>query len=396
MKKINLLAISGYYPNKEGESNYGTKAYSALIKNHSNDIELSIAAHPAKSSNDPPFVHRLTGGEGRVAKFIRSMLMIKFMLHKKPDIIHYQGVHTALYGGVTGEPLLLLMFIARLLGIKNIITVHSTWTKRHLREWVENKRFNYFKKTIFILYITFYYRSIGFLMDRINILVAGGDSDIFREFLTDYKFSTQKTFLEIHPCTKNILKPHSKGNIITKNILAAGFVRPDKGLSELIDAFVVASSEMPALRLAIVGEPQGNEGVKYADLLSRKVRQLGLEGKITLNLNYLSEEEFSTYMDASDIVVLPYTRAIGASGPMHHALSRGLHVIASGVDQNLGMKGIVNLYKNMNSNDLARAIIETVRNEQSSVNIQSFIDKHNWESLAEYYLKSYKTLLTER
>ena len=149
-------------------------------------------------------------------------------------------------------------------------------------------------------------------------------------------------------------------------------------------------------RLAIVGEPQGNEGVKYADLLSRKVRQLGLEGKITLNLNYLSEEEFSTYMDASDIVVLPYTRAIGASGPMHHALSRGLHVIASGVDQNLGMKGIVNLYKNMNSNDLARAIIETVRNEQSSVNIQSFIDKHNWESLAEYYLKSYKTLLTER
>lgn len=396
MKKINLLVISGYYPNKEGESNYGTKAYSALIENYPNEIELSIAAHSAKSSDDPSFVHRLTGGEGRAAKFIRSILLIRFMLQKRPDIIHYQGVHTALYGGITGEPLLLLMFIARLLGIKNIITIHSTWTKRHLREWAANKRLNYLQKTIFMLYIAVYYRLLGCLMDRVNVLVAGGESDIYREFVADYKFSAGKTFSEIHPCTKNILKPCLSDNILTQTILAAGFVRPDKGLSELIDAFVVASSELPALRLAIVGEPQGNEGVKYADLLSRKVRLLGLEEKISLNFNYLSEEAFATYMDESDIVVLPYTRAIGASGPMHHALSRGLHVIASGVDQNLGMKGTINLYKNMDSNDLARAIIEAVRNEYSSVNIESFIDKYNWESLAKYYLNSYKTLLAEQ
>lgn len=82
-----------------------------------------------------------------------------------------------------------------------------------------------------------------------------------------------------------------------------GFVRPYKGLQDLIQAVALARRSA-ALRLVVAGE-FWEPRARY----DRMIGALGLDDAVTIVDRYIPDEEAVQYIAAADVVVLPYVRA---------------------------------------------------------------------------------------
>jgi glycosyltransferase involved in cell wall biosynthesis len=108
-------------------------------------------------------------------------------------------------------------------------------------------------------------------------------------------------------------------------ILFFGLLRPYKGVPALIRAFEqLPGPLLSESRLVIAGEAwEDQESVKMAKI-SRYAAQ------ITVIDRYVDDREISLLFSASDLLVIPYTRA-SQSGVAHIAMAYGLPVVASEV-----------------------------------------------------------------
>ena len=116
-------------------------------------------------------------------------------------------------------------------------------------------------------------------------------------------------------------------------ILFFGLLRPYKGVRYLVKAFErLPEGVLKESRLLIVGEPwEDREAIELA-------RRSEVKDRITVVDRYVSDDEVSLYFSASDVLVLPYTRA-SQSGVAHIGMFFGLPIIASevgGLKESLG------------------------------------------------------------
>ena len=105
-------------------------------------------------------------------------------------------------------------------------------------------------------------------------------------------------------------------------ILFFGYVRPYKGLADLLEAVRLARGDAWD-QLYVVGE--------FYEPRSRYEAALhdpALRGKVTVVDRYLPNEEVATYFAAADVVALPYRSATG-SGIAQIAFGAGVPVIAT-------------------------------------------------------------------
>lgn len=107
-----------------------------------------------------------------------------------------------------------------------------------------------------------------------------------------------------------------------RTLLFFGFVRPYKGLLDLLEAMPAVVERCQA-SLLVVGEIWGDAEPYYA-----RVRQLGLEQRVRFVNRYVTNAEAAVYFAAADLVVLPYRHATG-SAATQLALAFGAPVVAT-------------------------------------------------------------------
>jgi len=167
-------------------------------------------------------------------------------------------------------------------------------------------------------------------------------------------------------------------------ILFFGLIRPYKGLRYLIDAFEALPEEIAEnSRLLIVGEAwEDRESLRLA--MSSRRRE-----KITIVNRYVPDSEVSLYFSASDVLVLPYTRA-SQSGVAHIGMAFGLPIVATrvgGLSDSLGnYKGTI--FVEPNAEEIARAIAEVYNKKPEKFPVPENL---KWEKVAELW----KLLLEE-
>ena len=107
-----------------------------------------------------------------------------------------------------------------------------------------------------------------------------------------------------------------------RTILFFGYIRPYKGLGDLLEALAIAD---PALwdTLLVVGEFYESRE-RYASALAHPA----LRDKVIVVDRYVANEEVATYFAAADVVALPYRSATG-SGIAQVAYGAGVPVIAT-------------------------------------------------------------------
>jgi glycosyltransferase involved in cell wall biosynthesis len=107
-------------------------------------------------------------------------------------------------------------------------------------------------------------------------------------------------------------------------LLFCGFVRPYKGLDILLEALVQVVAQQP-VHLLVAGEFWDDEAT-YRQQISR----LNLDEHVTIDNRYIPDEELSAYLQATDVVVLPY-RTATQSAVVQLAFGHGRPVITTNV-----------------------------------------------------------------
>lgn len=90
----------------------------------------------------------------------------------------------------------------------------------------------------------------------------------------------------------------------SKVLLFFGFVRPYKGLKNLLNAMAMLKEKYTDLKLLVVGDFGGSKE-EYLQI----IKNLNLESKIEIHDEYIPDREVEKYFSASDVVVLPYESA---------------------------------------------------------------------------------------
>lgn len=160
-------------------------------------------------------------------------------------------------------------------------------------------------------------------------------------------------------------------------VIEIGYVRPEKGqkgfaeLSEYIDATCV-----------IAGGPQNPRGEEYLKNIS------GVEVTGVLN-----EEEFHLYLNAADLVVLPY-EVVSQSGILNWCAAYGIPVVANrieGFEKLNEQYGYPLLFDTEKPREAARIVEETLdKNYQETIN--KYRKGNGMNKVAESHYKIYNDL----
>ncbi|HEX5032502.1 MAG TPA: glycosyltransferase [Candidatus Eisenbacteria bacterium] len=165
-------------------------------------------------------------------------------------------------------------------------------------------------------------------------------------------------------------------------LLFFGYVRPYKGLGDLLEALRLARPDSWD-RLFVVGE-----FYEPRDRYARWLDDPALRAKIVVVDRYVPNEEVGTYMAAADLVVLPYRSATG-SGIAQVAFGAGVPTIATrtgGLEDVVedGVSGL--LVPPESPRDLARAI-ERFADEDLGPKLREGVERtrtrFSWESLVD-------------
>jgi D-inositol-3-phosphate glycosyltransferase len=115
-----------------------------------------------------------------------------------------------------------------------------------------------------------------------------------------------------------------------KAILFFGRIRPYKGIEYLLDAFrLLSTDEQANYRLIVAGEPKkGSED--YLHEIQQSVERDFNQGQVILRIQFIPDEEMEVYLKGADVLVLPY-KEIFQSGVLFLAYSFGLPVVATDV-----------------------------------------------------------------
>jgi glycosyltransferase involved in cell wall biosynthesis len=180
-----------------------------------------------------------------------------------------------------------------------------------------------------------------------------------------------------------------------------GFFLPQKGIKEQISALAILRNKYPNILLLAVCALHTVQNKKvseeYYNECKNLVDELGLNNNVLFLTDYLPIEESITYLQCSDVVVLPYinSAAQATSSAGRTAIMASRPTILTDVEIFSDFEDVVLKIEPRNIELLADSInkhlCDNVLRENSLQKIQRFIDKTSWENVAKEHMRIYKS-----
>lgn len=410
-KLLTICFVTAFPPLKKGEAEYAHEYVEAFLR-YNNKVRFHVISQKVSSretkENLPSFnyslvkVERIFDPSSLIDRNIAVFKIFRKICQFRPNIVHLTYGPNTDYGGRIGEPLLLLFLCLKIMRIPIVVTLHSTWFPKDIENRVLELGHSKFIAKVVMAYFTIFTRVFTRLVDRVLLLTTIEYSPITTLYSHIYKLPREKICIEPHGCSFNpissIEEKEAKIKLsLGKNkkiILSFGFIRKDKGFEYLIDAF--SRIYRKNYLLIIAGSPKERRDRVYLNSLLKLCESLGIKNKVIFDIRYVPDEMLKLYIDAADVIVFPYVRNVGASGPLHYALSRGKPVIASRVGHMHFMKDIIMLVKPADSTELANAISKILINRQfrEKIKVQAlkYAKEHDWSRVTELNFSVYKKL----
>lgn len=329
----------------------------------------------------------------RNISFLKLFLKIK-QIH--PDIVHfyYAPIPKNRFGGLLGEPLLILFLMLKIIRIPFFVTLFSIWYPNQIEprayELTRNKLLSKLAKQYFKALMYFF----GTLPNRLLIIVTAKNSEIIRSFSQAYHIPANHVKEELHGIWRYDKLDKRNIELNSKKIVCLGFVVPNKGYDYVLMAMNAVLKKIPDASLVIAGSTISVEGKEYFEKLRRMTSELCLEKSVKIEERYLSESEFTRYITTAGVVILPYVRALGASGIMSLALSYRIPVIAAGSGPLFEeVSDIVSVVPPMNADALADEIIKVLGSVEYRTtllsNCEKYLSEHDWAVVARENYEEY-------
>ncbi|NDP46986.1 MAG: glycosyltransferase family 4 protein [Sulfuriferula multivorans] len=166
-----------------------------------------------------------------------------------------------------------------------------------------------------------------------------------------------------------------------------GYIKPYKGVEELIDAFRTVQD--PQAILLIAGKPLDDD-------IKRQIESLAsADPRIRTHLRFIPDEEIQNFFRAADIVVFPF-RQTQTSGSLMLALTYGCPVIAPSIatlPEYIDTRSSI-LFDPQKPNDLARALRDAEEAPLASMAAAAKLqgEAYSWHDMASVHLACYRSM----
>ncbi len=386
--------ISPLPPQKTGESSY-TKRLIENLRSIGHDIRILAVSGPEASSlrNYGGRVEHVKIWNGRDLFYpVRVARVIK---RWRPHLVHVQfGPHGAIYGGMFGEWMFLLLAIVRLMGIRTTVTLHSTWMLRQVIERVSEYRWIRRFAPLAVPFFKLYMRILDLTTDTIQLSTTTLNSRLRQTFLREYGVEPCKV-LEIPHACENQLPVIEQNEALDRLslggravILIFGFIRRDKDIGLAIRAMQLVVKSHPDALLLVGGTPLDRAGQAYLSEIQQLVRASQLTSHVRFDTYFISEEMVPIYFSAASVILLPYAESVGASGPMHNYAAFGRPIVASnaGLHAREALGGNVILFRNGDHEALAERLVMLLDDPNKARalgnNIRNYALREGWNVAA--------------
>jgi glycosyltransferase involved in cell wall biosynthesis len=184
--------------------------------------------------------------------------------------------------------------------------------------------------------------------------------------------------------------PPEQRSLTEKTVIASyGFLLPNKGLPELIEAFAALSEGGDNLHLLLVNSlypitQSDEEKARCVALLE----QWNLTGKSTLITDYLTDEESLMWLQTSSVIVFPYQRSNeSSSAAVRWGLATGKPVLCTPLAIFDDVADVVDFTPGTRPDQIAagisRALGTSALQQQHKRRLrQAWLDDHNWVRLS--------------
>jgi glycosyltransferase involved in cell wall biosynthesis len=386
-----ICLISSFPPVKGGEATYARDFVRALGKYFPNEIsEIHILTHteggkPNQSEKEGRVkVFRLFDSLdflGRSFAFVKIFLKI---MNVHPDLVHlqYSTIPKGRYGGLLGESLFILFLLLKLVHIPLYITLHSLWLPDQAEERIYEKTKNKIISKFGIWYLKIFTYLLSRFPQKLFLLVNIKCSKLAEEFCRAYHIP------------KSRIKKSNR-------LVCLGVLNPSKGYEFTIEAMRKVSKQFPESSLLIAGSaPPTNieEGRMYIEKLRSMVKEYRLSESVVIEERYISDDEFNEYLTTSSIVILSYSRTVGASGIMYKAMTYRVPIIVTGSGLHFEeLSQFISIVPPRNADALANEIIRILGSEnyRTSIirNYERHISDHDWSVVTKCNFEEYRKVV---
>ena len=160
-----------------------------------------------------------------------------------------------------------------------------------------------------------------------------------------------------------------------------GFFGPDKGLGDLVDAFVSVRRKRPA-RLVFVGAP-GSESQHWATVQAR-IDELGLREDV-LELGWVAEDQLAGVLHQFDVCALPFVAGLTENRTSYAAArAEGLYVVTTGPQPRYDAELNTSFVLPRDVDALATEILAAAERPQRPAS-----GAVSWDEIADLHLRAY-------
>jgi glycosyltransferase involved in cell wall biosynthesis len=333
---------------------------------------------------------------------LNQFKLFKEILKIRPDVVHLQYGPCSDYGGLLGEPFLILFGLLKLIQIPVIITLHSIWFADEIKIRAYERIRSRLLSRIAVIHFEFFIRTLFTLVDKVLVCVTHPCSEVTRRIAQIYDVPPCKIIETIHgspivPRADSKDRTKRKLGLLGKKILLCfGFIRKDKGYEYVIEALSRLVKNDPSISLIIAGKANTPEDFEYLGKMRKLVSTLKLEKHVIFDTRYLSEEDVINYFHISDTLLLPYTRRVGPSGPFHIAISIGIPVIGT-FDENYftsldGLATVVPPQDSVAIEKATRELLYGMSKEETRERAKAYASEHSYLEMAMQHFSIYKSL----
>ncbi|RLI49293.1 MAG: hypothetical protein DRO73_06810 [Candidatus Thorarchaeota archaeon] len=398
---LTVAMVSPLPPERAGEAEYTASLIRELSARGVR--VLAIAGKSARPLNSPN-VTTAPIWDGRQLTY--PFRLASFLRRNRPHILHVQfGPDRQVYGGFFGEVMLILLLLARLMGIKTTVTLHSTWMPAQVVERVKTYRLLSKFAVLAAPFFRLYMRLLDWGTNTIQLSTVRFNSALRQRFLREYKIRPEKVLEIPHPCRPVKSKPNpvearrELGLEGREPLLVFGFIRRGKGIEVAVKAIAEVARHHPSVLLLIAGSPWGQDGKKYLAELRRHAHQAGLSRWIRFDAEFIPDERVPLYFASATVILLPYEESVGASGPAHHYAGYGVPIIAADVGLHMreALGGSLVLFRRGDANDLANKILNLLEDSETRYAIGDALRHHaeveTWAIAASRTLAHYRVTM---
>jgi glycosyltransferase involved in cell wall biosynthesis len=163
-----------------------------------------------------------------------------------------------------------------------------------------------------------------------------------------------------------------------------GFLLPNKGIEALIEAFSILSSDDPQLYLQLVNAIYPLDISKQIkEKCAAKIRNLGLQERVSLVTDFLPDEESFAHLECSDLIVLPYRNSQeSTSGAVRIGLAANRPVACTPLAIFDDVKDVVHFLPGTSPKEIAKGIRHLLRDpralDQKVKTQHAWLKEHDW------------------